>query len=45
MQQAAEIDAERFSLAELGPGDDALEYPLRLHRILRRRDSLRILEV
>ena len=25
MPQAAEIDAERFSLAELGPGDDALE--------------------
>jgi hypothetical protein len=23
--QAAEIDAERFSLAELGPGDDALD--------------------
>ena len=25
MPQAAEIDAERFSLAELGPGDDALD--------------------
>jgi hypothetical protein len=25
MPQAAEIDAERFSLAEFGPGDDALD--------------------